>query len=158
MNNTKKEMYLIEVVNVVAWANQLTPEKLNKIDFKVRWALKKSLAKLAPDANEFESMRNDALQSIQTKWFSEEYSEPYKDGDDPANEETRKVKDEYLDEYKAEVDELNAKINEVLSEKSTYEIYTADIDSWVNSLDSLEPLEFNDIEILDALLSPVDKA
>lgn len=162
----KRELYLIEAANVVAWANQLTKEKLNKIDFKVRWALKKAVAKLVPDVQEYEKFRDEEFGKIKEVYFDDEHSIEYTEPklDDDGNEvkdaegnvetqQMKKVKDEYMAEYQAKIDELNGKINEILVEKNTYEYNSADIDAFVEGLDDLAPLEFADIEMLDALLS-----
>ena len=159
----KKEMYLVEVVNVVAWANQLTPEKLNKLNFKLRWALKKALSKLVPDAQEFIKFRDGEVAAMRDKWFDDEHSveymEPGEDNDGVVETTPmRKIKDEYMEVYQKEIDELNDRINEILAEKNTYEYTSADVDDFVNSVDEIEPLEFQDLEILDALLSDKGEA
>ena len=162
----KKELSLMEVVNVVSWANKLDAAKLDKIDFKIRWNLKKVITKLAPEAQEFEDMRKEEIQKLQIEYFgdekSTEYSEPLLDieGNEVKDEDgvvqtrqMRKVKDEFMDEYKKDIDELNNKLEEVLSDKSIYEYNSSDIDSFVENLEDPSPLTFHDLEMLDALLS-----
>lgn len=165
MNNRTRTLFLIEAINVCGWANQLSEEKLNKIDFKIRWALKKTIAKLLPDVQEFEKMREEEFKKIQLKYAGDDKSietiENVKDekGNDVLDENgniktntLRKVKPEFLEEYNAEIASLNTKLNEVLMEKNTYEFATADVDAFVNSLDDLAPLEFSDLEMLQAIL------
>ncbi len=164
----KKDLYVIEALNVVSWYRQLTPEKLNKLDFKIRWSLKKAVAKLTPDAAEFEKMRDEEVKQLQEKWFtSDEKSEitnvPVLDNDGNEvkdeegivqTQEVRKVKEEFMDEYQGEVHELQDKLNEILyGEKNTYEYNSADIDTFVQNLEDPSPLDFSDLELLDALLT-----
>ena len=161
----KKELSLVEVINIVTWANKLGEDKLGKLDFKILWNLKKVNGKFAVEAQEFEDMRKEELQKIQDKYFnderSHEYSEPILDaeGNEVKDENgvvqtrmMRKVNDEFMDEYRADIDELNKKIEEVLMEKSTYEYNSSNIDEFVENIDNPEPLTFHDLEMLDAFL------
>lgn len=165
MKKNLKEYLLIETINIYAWYNQLTEEKLNKIDFKIRWALKRFISQIAPDVQEFEKMRDDEVRKIQSNYISDEKSEEVvenvkdADGNDVLDENgnvqtttLRKIRPEFMDEYNKEIDQLNAKINEILAEKNSYEYNTADIDAFVDSLDELEPLTFNDLEIMQGIL------
>lgn len=164
----KKDLYVIEALNVVNWYRQLTTEKLNKLDFKIRWSLKKAVAKLTPDAAEFEKMRDEEVKQLQEKWFSSDEKSEVANVpvlDDNGNEvkdeegivqtqEVRKVKEEFMDEYQSEVHELQDKLNEILySEKNTYEYNSADVDTFVQNLEDPSPLDFSDLELLDALLT-----
>jgi hypothetical protein len=63
-------------------------------------------------------------------------------------QEFRKINDEYMDEYKEHVNELNKKLEELLSEKSEYEICTVNMDEFVNNLPDETALKFEDIELL----------
>ena len=162
----KLTITMLETVNIVAWYNQLGANKLGELEFKIRWALKKAINKLLPDAQEFEKMRDEEIKHLQEDWFTDEKSDEYMETvvdengenvlDDQGNVQTRpmrKIKDKYADDYQKAIDELNGKLNEVLMERNTYEFNSADVDGFVDKLGDPEYLTFEDVEILDALLS-----
>lgn len=162
----KKNMYLIEAVNVVYWYNQLGEDRLNELDFKIRWALKKAINKMLPDVKDFESMRDEEMKTLQAKWFDEEHSEEYMESvkdengnevkDEDGNVQTqqmRKVKDEYVEDYQKDINALNSKLNEILAEKNTYEYNSADVDTFVSNIGDPKYLKFEDCEMLDAILT-----
>ena len=163
-----KELTLnnLEVLNVIAWYNQLNKDKLDAIPMKIRFNLKKFMAVIANDAKSFEEFRDAELKKIQDKFGTDEKSyerEEVVKGDDGepildenGNEQTRtirKVKDEYFSEYEDDVNKCNEKLAEILNEKNTYKINSYDIDSMVDNLPDDTPLEFDDINILDAIFS-----
>ena len=161
-----KTITTMETLNVVAWANQLSKEKTDAIPLKVKYALKKIVAKLDPDAKAFEEFRNQELERIRDKYFTDEKSykktetvmdendEPVKD--ENGVEQTREmlvIKDEYLHDYQDEIQMLNEKLNEILVDKNIYEYNSCNIEDMVNSLPDNTPLEWTDIDILDALFT-----
>jgi hypothetical protein len=156
----------METLNVVVWANQLSKEKMDAIPLKVKYALKKIVSKLDPDAKAFEEFRNQEFERIRNKYFTDEKS--YKktetvmdENDEPVVDEngieqTREilvVKDEFLNDYQDEIKLLNEKLNEILLEKNTYEYNKCDIEDMVNNLPDDTPLEWDDINLLDALFT-----
>lgn len=159
----KKAFYLGETINIIAWANQLTEEKVNALPIKVRWALKKATSKIAPDVKEFEEFRSKLVQDLQDEYFNsdeksadvvrdvvDENGDPMFDETGAAVTETlRQVKEEYMDEFNAKVAEINEKLAEVASERNEYDITGIDMDAFVDSLPDDTPLEFRDIEMLN---------
>ena len=155
-----------EALNIASWNAQLTEEKRNAIPMKVRFYLKKFLAKILPDIKQFEEFRDSELKALQDEYFNDEKSierqVPKKDenGNDVLDadgniemEATRVVKDEYLEEYQVKVDELNKKLMEILNEQNTYECSTFDVDKFVENLPDDTPLEYDDINIIDVIFS-----
>ena len=53
-----------------------------------------------------------------------------------------------MDEYNERVNELNSKLQELLSENNEYEIYTVNMDEFVEGLPDDTKLEYDDIDIL----------
>ena len=147
-----------EALNIASWNAQLTKEKLDAMPLKIRYYLKKLTSKLMPDIQEFESFRDTEYQKLQDKYNNDEmsYNAEETTTDEDGNEKkqtVRKIKDDYLDEYQKEVNSLNEKLIEILSEKNTYECNTVDIDDIVENLPEDTPLEFDDINMIDAIFS-----
>ena len=143
----KKIFKNIEVLNIVAYVNQMPKEKLDELPLKFRWNLKKNMDKLRPIAESYETFRNERVQELQREWFNEEKSEefmqtktdengePMKDEDgNEITEPMRKIKDEYMEEYQKTVSELNGKLNEIAYEDNEVDLATIEFDTFIDSL------------------------
>lgn len=161
--NITKIFSTLEVLNIVAFINRFTAdaEKTDYLPLKFRWNLSKNLKKLTPIAQEYEEFRNKELQSIQQNWFDDEHSteaEQTKLGEDgepvldesgaEVKEKVRKLKDEYMDEYHAVIDELNLKLNEIVAELNEVELSCIDFDEFVENLPDDTKLGFEDLTML----------
>ena len=141
-----KELYTLEVVNLMAEIKKIldNEEKARALPIKFRWELKKTISELMPTVKNFEELRQELVEELQKEYSGDDKShvETMEDGT-----ESRKVNDEFLGEYDKRVNELNAKLQEVLMEKNEYTIHTVDMDAFVENLPDDTPLEFSDIEI-----------
>ena len=147
----KKELFNINVVNTVGAINKLiaNTEKVKELPIKIRWAIKKNMSLFSPVVKDFEDMRHELVSELQAEYFNEEKSHVEEmELEDGKKEEFRKVNDEYMEEYEAKVNELNAKLQEVLTEKNEYDIYTVNLDEFVQHLGDDTALDFDDIDVL----------
>lgn len=146
----KKEFYNIEVVNAVAAINKILEDtnKTKDMPIKFRWALKKNLGVFSPTVRNFDEFKQELVKELQDEYFNEEKShEEVLEKENGEKEEFRKVNDEYMEEYKERVNELNEKLQELLSEKNEYEISIVDMDEFVAGLPDNTALTFADIEL-----------
>lgn len=157
----KKIFKNIEVLNIVAYVNQMPKEKADELPLKFRWNLKKNIDKLRPIAEAYENFRNEQVQQLQAKWFDKEHSEEFMqtklddegkpivdaDGND-VTEPMRKIKEEFMDDYTKDVNELNAKLNEIAYEDNEVEISTVDFDAFIDALPEESKIDFDDITML----------
>lgn len=161
----KKTFNTLEVLNIVAFQNQLTEEKNAAMGLKTRWALKNAISTLLPDAQKFEEFRDSEIQKIRDEYFGEEKSEeitrPKKDEngesvldeDGKEVEETvRQIKDEFIDAYQVAMSKLQQELNDILAEKHEYEYKGINMDTFVESLPDDTTLTFEDVNMLDAIL------
>ena len=160
--NMTKTFSMIETLNIVSYINNnMSEDQVKELPTKVRWNLKKNMDKLVSAAKRFEDFRDELIKELQTKYFNDEKSYEYTETkkDDNGNpvlnadgaEETvqmRKVKDEYQEEYEAAIQELNSKLQEILGEKSDYEINTIDMDAFVDSLPNDTKIDYDCLSIL----------
>ena len=157
----KKIFKNIEVMNIVAYINNMPKEKADELPLKFRWNLKKNMDKLRPIAASYEGFRDEMVQELQTKWFDYEHSEEFaqtkldENGepmkDEEGNEITepmKKIKDEFLDDYRKDVNEINGKLNEISFEDNEVDIATVDFDAFIDNLDEDSPIDFDDITML----------
>lgn len=160
----KREFYTLELVNIVAYFNQMGQEKLSALPTKMRWYIKKNLGKIAPTVKQFEDFRTELVTELQQKWFDDEHSEEVvqtkiQDGqpvlDENGSEVTetvRKVKDEYLDEYSKAVSDVNERLKEILTERVEIKIDPIDVDGFVETMSDDCPITFEDLDILSAFV------
>lgn len=157
----KKIFKNIEVLNIVAYINQMPKEVADELPLKFRWNLKKNMDKLTPIAAAYENFRDEQIRELQTKWFDDEHSEEIAqtkigaDGkpevDEDGNEVTepaRKIKDEFMDDYRKEVSEINSKLNEISYEDNEVDIFAMDLDDLIDTLPEDSKLSFDDITML----------
>ena len=152
--NMKKNFNTIEVINIVSFINNvMTDEQKNALPTKVKWYLKKNMDKLVPITKNFEEFRDGEVVTLQKDWFTDEKSEEYTEvkkgeNDEDINVPMRKIKAEYMDEYNNAVNELNAKLQEILMDNNVVEIATFDMDSFVENMPDDSPVDFDCLNIL----------
>ena len=145
----KKELYNIEIINLLPAINKVLEdkEKTKDMPIKFRWALKKNLHAFSSNAKSFDEFKQELVDELQSEYFNDEKSHEETMETDEGTQEFRKINDEYMDEYKAKVEELNEKLRELLGEKNEYEIHTYNMDDFVANLPNDTALEFDDIEL-----------
>ena len=163
MSTIKKQFSTIELLNIIAFANQFTAdsEKMDCLPLKFKWNLTKNLKKLQPIAQEYEDFRQKEISSMQEAWFDEEHSveimQPKLGADGKPEvdengaeitEHARKIKDEYMDDYRKAVDELNAKLTEIALEQNKVELSCVDFDEFVDNLPDDTKLDIEDLTML----------
>lgn len=161
----KKNLYVVEAVNCVAFYNQLinNKETMDKLPLKIKWNLKRAIEKISVDAKAYEEFRDTELQKIRDVYFDETHANktmlPELDEsgnpvvDDDGNEVMKdglQVKDEYLEEYQKAIGELNARLDEILKEQNTYEYNGVNIDDYIDTID--ESIGFDTLDMIDAIL------
>lgn len=153
MNTKNIELTTAEVVNLVSFFNQENEDQktndkafFNTLPNLMLWKLRRNIKTLEPTAQEFESMKDSMQSDIQIKWFDEEHSDPV---EEEGQENVRRIKPEYLDEYQKVIAEANAKLNEVLDEKEIYTIQTMDMNTEIeNCIENIDSKDFDKIEML----------
>ena len=84
---------------------------------------------------------------MQTKL--DENGNPIKDSEgNEITEPMRKIKDEYMDEYRKTVGELNAKLADISNETNEVEIATVDLDAFVDGLPEESKIDFDALTML----------
>lgn len=145
----KREFYNIKIVNLFPAINRVLEdkEKTKDLPIKFRWTLKKNLQALSPTVVSFNEFKQELIDELQNEYFNEEKSHEETLETDEGTQKFLKVNDEYMEEYKVKVEELNEKLRELLDEKNEYEISTVDLDDFVDNLPDDTALKFEDIEL-----------
>lgn len=157
----KKIFTNLEIINIVSYFNKMDKEILDELPLKFRWNLKKNMDKIRPIAESYDNFRNEQIQNLQRDWFNEEKSEefiqtkldengnPMKDFEgNEITEPMRRIKEEYMDEYRKTVGELNAKLADISNEMNEVEISTVDLDAFVDELPEESKIDFDALTML----------
>lgn len=161
----RKYFLTAETVNIYAWYMEfMKSDRVNALPVKIRYALKKALMKIEPDAKAWIEFNEAEGKNFREKWFDEEHSDvteiPRVDeaGNPVVNEdgvqetdEGRKIKDEYMEEFQAAQKELQNKLNELLLERNIYEIGTVDFDEFIENLADDSVIKWEDIEMMSII-------
>lgn len=149
MENFKKELMVVECVNISAWYKGIKDTtKLNGLSVKALWALRKNMKKIDDIAVNFEEFRNGLEEKIRTDYFNDEKSEPSKFKNENGEEvEGLKVKAEYLEDYQKELSDLNGQINNLLMSKEEVVLNVIDIEKEIENMDSTE-ITIDDLDVL----------
>ena len=140
-----KTIPVIAAVNEVAWYGQ-EKDKLNCLSVKARWNLKKNIKELEKISSQYDELRNELDTELRDKYSTDEKSiETEIDQPDGSKQPGRRVKDEYLEEYQKDIQDMNNKINELLSDTEEVALYIIDIDAEVERMD-------DDAELSDAAM------
>lgn len=143
-----RELTVSQVYNIVSfYAEEIKAQKdgkdsiLNHFSNLLNWKLKRNIDILQPTAQSFEEFRIKIRDQFLAEWSTPEKT--YIDGDN------RKIKDEYIDEFRVAQNEANAKIAEVLGDKAKYEINVLDIESEIeNIINELADADIGKIDLL----------
>ena len=161
----KKNLYVVEAVNCVAFYNRLVNDKetMDKLPLKIKWNLKRAIEKMSGDAKAYDEFRDAELQKIRDTYFDEthanktmlpeldEAGNPVVDDDgNPIMKDGLQVKDEYLEDYQKAIEDLNVRLDEILKEQNTYEYNGVNIDDYIDTID--ESIGFDTLNMIDAIL------
>ena len=104
--------------------------------------------------SKFKEFREEYINELRTKYFmDDEKSEPTTliEKDENGNDievDGRKVKPEYLEEYNKELNDINEKLHEILTEDNDVTISVIDIDAEIDKLPDDTKFTFEDLEML----------
>jgi len=148
----KKVFTTLEVLNIGAWykqARESEKKPLNSLPLKVQWTLKKNMTAFNPTIENFTNLQREAEEELRNHYMSDEKSYATQDAD---GQDIRKIKDEYLEEFQAEVTDMNNKLNDILNEEVEVEVAPINIDKLLDEIGDKETgLSVEDLEILETM-------
>lgn len=140
-----KNIPMIAAVNEVAWYGQ-EKDALSALSVKARWNLKKNMKELDSLASQFYEFKQNIEEEIRAKYTTEEKSVETEIDEGNGNKVPgRKVKDEFIEDYKKDIEDMNQKINELLYEEEEIDLYVIDMDAEVERMS-------DDAELSDAAM------
>lgn len=151
----RKTLQTVEILNIVAFIHEaIDTKKIDEISIKARWAIKKSMRELEEVALKFREFKEELESQLKDAYFmNDDKSELTKiiqkdeNGQD-VEVDGRKVKAEYMAQYNQDLENINAKLREVLLDDNEIEINVFDVDEEINKLTDDSKFTFEDLEIL----------
>lgn len=138
-----KTIPVIAALNETSWYEQKRDEVKN-LSASARLALKRNMKALSEMASEFRELQQELNQELQEKYSTDEKSvETEIEGPDGNMQPGRKVKDEFLEDYQNDINEVNSKLDALLRDEDEVELYVIDLDA------ELERIDEKDLEISD---------
>ena len=154
-NTVTKTFTTAEIVNTAAFINHIIEtKKIDELSIKFKWAIKKSMKDIMEVDSKFKEFREEYINELRTKYFmDDEKSEPTTliEKDENGNDvevDGRKVRPEYLEEYNKELNNINDKLHEILTEGNDITISVIDIDAEIDKLPDDTKFTFEDLEML----------
>lgn len=130
-------------LNETSWYEQHREDSA-VLSAKARLALKRNMKELDELAKDFYEMRDELDTKIREKYSDDKYSTETEIEDENGNKQPgRSVKDEYLDEYRKEIREMQIKLDEVLNDTVEVDLYVINLDDEVDRIDE-KGLEISD--------------
>lgn len=143
-----RELTVLEVYNIVTfYVGEVKAQQegrdsiLSHFSNLLNWKLKRNIDILQSTAQSFEEHRRNIRDAFISKWSNDEYSFVESGG--------RIVKNEFMDQYTAEQEEANQKIEEILQDKNEFAINVLDIESEIeNIINDLTDVDVRKIDLL----------
>lgn len=169
-NTVTRTLMNLEVVNLSSWAREFKDQpmesgktRIQALPIKTQWAFVKNMKILDAETQKFEEFRDGLIEQLRAEYFNEERSvegkqpqigengEVVTDAEgNPVMQDILTVKDEYMDQYREEVEKLNQAINEVATEKNVYTFTFIDVDAIVEDLPDDTEITVDDLNMLTA--------
>ena len=144
-----KNISVLVALNETAWYEQ-KKEDINSLSATARLALKRNMRKLQEVAKDFYELRDELEGAIREKYSSDDMSVDTEiDGPDGTKQPGRKVKDEYLEEFQKEQQEMQTKLDNLIAETEDVEFITINLEAEAERADEKD-LDISD-DTLDML-------
>lgn len=162
----KKEFILLDIINIVNYMDELPVEKKNSIPIKAYYGIKRAIDKMRPIKEQFDGIRDERLEALKSLYFLDENTfecdipQVNNAGEEMKDEngnvimtKGRKLKDEFIEKYQADVNKLSEELQKLLMEKTEVEYDYVDIGEMVINLPNETPLRGTDIDVLDYIFN-----
>lgn len=150
MKTIKKELSVGDCYKIFGWYSEQINKKrngedniLDHLSNLLQWKLHRNISVIQDEAIKFEAYRNALKEESKKEWFNNDKSYY----DEESNQ--KKIKNEYLDEYKSYLKNKLEEMSNILNTKTEYQISVMDVEYEIeNIINSLENPDFDEIEVL----------
>ena len=146
-----KKFLVIDCLNIDNWYNQVRQDKqkLQGLSVQTLWKIRKNMKKISEIANDFIDFKTNLENEVRDQFFNEDKSEETTTKDEFGNDiPAKKVKQEFLPDYQKRINEINNKLNSLLSTQEEIELVSINMDEEVERLGTDCNLNMDDLDIL----------
>lgn len=152
MNTVTKTLMTIETLNLTGWYRTLRTERkevLNALPAKVLWKLRKNMDEIVKVNTRFTELQEELNNDLKAKYFEDdEKSILTTEKINGEDQEVRKVKDEYMDAFATDRNEVEQKLQEILREPNEVKLSLFNMDELIESIDDNAGLTMDDLDML----------
>lgn len=126
----KLKMKVQKAVELSAWY-QKEKDELGALSIKSRWNLKKNMLEIDKIANQFNEFKESTMQAFRDSYINNDKTFREEDQD---GRELFKIKPEYIEDWRREMGEINAKLAEVAEEENEVELHEIDMEAEIERM------------------------
>lgn len=126
----KQKIKVQKAVELSAWY-QKDKDNLGALSIKSRWNLKKNMLEIDKIARQFTEFKESTMQEFRDSYINNDKTLREEDQD---GRELFKIKLEYIEDWRKEMGEINAKLAEVADEESEVELHEIDMEAEIERM------------------------
>lgn len=126
----KQTIKVRKAVELSAWY-QKDKDNLSALSIKSRWNLKKNMLEIDKIANQFNEFKESTMQAFRDSYINNDKTFREEDQD---GRELFKIKPEFIEDWRKEMGEINAKLAEVAEEENEVELHEIDMEAEIERM------------------------
>ena len=126
----KQKIKVQKAVELSAWY-QKDKDNLGALSIKSRWNLKKNMLEIDKIARQFTEFKESTMQEFRDSYINNDKTLREEDQD---GRELFKIKPEYIEDWRKEMGEINAKLAEVAEEENEVELHEIDMEAEIERM------------------------
>lgn len=126
----KQTIKVQKAVELSAWY-QKDKDNLGALSIKSRWNLKKNMLEIDKIARQFTEFKESTMQEFRDSYINNDKTLREEDQD---GRELFKIKPEYIEDWRKEMGEINAKLAEVAEEENEVELHEIDMEAEIERM------------------------
>ena len=126
----KQTIKVQKAVELSAWYRK-EKDELGALSIKSRWNLKKNMLEIEKIANQFNEFKESTMQAFRDSYINNDKTFREEDQD---GRELFKIKPEFIEDWRKEMGEINAKLAEVADEENEVELHEIDMEAEIERM------------------------
>lgn len=126
----KQKIKVQKAVELSAWY-QKDKDNLGALSIKSRWNLKKNMLEIDKIARQFTEFKESTMQEFRDSYINNDKTFREEDQD---GRELFKIKPEFVEDWRKEMGEINAKLAEVADEENEIELHEIDMEAEIERM------------------------
>lgn len=126
----KQTIKVQKAVELSTWYQQ-EKDELGALSIKSRWNLKKNMLEIDKIANQFNEFKESTMQAFRDSYINNDKT--FRE-EDQEGRELFKIKPEFIEDWRKEMGEINAKLAEVADEENEVELHEIDMEAEIERM------------------------